>query len=254
MSRAGLTLTLAACAAIPATALSQALDPPPVDERALAMRLADMTRPSAGERAIILYDPTYYPGITTRLREELHRRGVFTYVLVEETPAIVESYLDDDERHAPGAGGIWQRRRSCEQRDHLCGQARHRRGGEFRYRRRRRRSLQGCAAGRSPRRSVSRCFSSWARPPFPLFTGRFLAFGRGRPGSAAAASSSRTPSTRSASRWPAATPSTSAPRRWRRRRTCPRTPCGSSRPSAQPSPSRRPSRSLTMSTVAIACG
>lgn len=71
-----------------------------MDEAALSTRLADMTRPGRGERAIILYDPTYYPGITTRLREELHRRGVFTYVLVEETPAIIESYADDETRHA----------------------------------------------------------------------------------------------------------------------------------------------------------
>lgn len=98
MSRALIRLTAAVCLGVPTAAFPQ--DPPPVDEAALAMRLADMTRPSAGERAIILYDPTYFPGITTRLREELHRRGAFTYVLVEETPGIIASYLEDDERHA----------------------------------------------------------------------------------------------------------------------------------------------------------
>jgi hypothetical protein len=93
-------LTLLAAVAVSTLAAAQAFDPPPVDEPALATRLADMTRPGPGERAIILYDPTYYPGITTRLREELHRRGVFTYVLVEETPVIIESYVDDETRHA----------------------------------------------------------------------------------------------------------------------------------------------------------
>ena len=38
------------------------IDPPPVNEAALAARLLDMTKPSRGERAIILFDPTYYPG------------------------------------------------------------------------------------------------------------------------------------------------------------------------------------------------
>lgn len=75
------------------------IPPPPVDEAAFADRLLAMTRPSAGERAVILYDPTYYGGITDRLRELLHRRGVFTYVLVEETLAMVDTYKDDDAAH-----------------------------------------------------------------------------------------------------------------------------------------------------------
>ena len=83
------------CAALGA----QEIDPPHVDEAALAARLVAMTQPTAGERAIILYDPTYYSGIATRLREQLHRRGVFTYALVEESPAIIETYLEDDLRH-----------------------------------------------------------------------------------------------------------------------------------------------------------
>ena len=46
------------------------LDPPPVNEEALARRLFAMTRPTRGERAIIVADPTYYPGITNRLRQK----------------------------------------------------------------------------------------------------------------------------------------------------------------------------------------
>jgi hypothetical protein len=75
------------------------VDPPPVDEAALAARLFEMTKPSPGERAIILFDPTYYPGITTRLREALHGRGVQTYAIAEDTPAMVATYIDDDPVH-----------------------------------------------------------------------------------------------------------------------------------------------------------
>jgi hypothetical protein len=75
------------------------IDPPPVNEAALADRLLDMTKPSRGERAIVLFDPTYYPGITTRLREGLHERGVQTYTIVEDTPDMVLTYRDDDAAH-----------------------------------------------------------------------------------------------------------------------------------------------------------
>lgn len=81
---------LFAAAAI-VSALSQGstiADPPPVDEAALAARLFAMTDPAPGERAVILFDPTYYPGITGRLREALHARGVQTYAIVEDTPAM----------------------------------------------------------------------------------------------------------------------------------------------------------------------
>ena len=72
------------------------LDPPPVDEEALARRLFEMTRPAAGERAIIVHDPTYYPGITNRLREALQAAGVQTFAVQEDTPAMMERYMADD--------------------------------------------------------------------------------------------------------------------------------------------------------------
>ena len=76
------------------TPASAPVDPPPVDEAALATRLFEMTRPTAGERAIIVHDPTYYPGITRRLREALHARGVQTYLLVEDSPEMIDTYLN----------------------------------------------------------------------------------------------------------------------------------------------------------------
>jgi hypothetical protein len=72
------------------------LDPPAVDEAALASRLFDMTKPAPGERAVIVFDPTCYPGITNRLREALHARGVQTFAIAEDTPAMVAGYIDDD--------------------------------------------------------------------------------------------------------------------------------------------------------------
>lgn len=72
---------------------SDTMTPPPVNEAALASRLVEMAKPEPGERAIILYDPTYYPGITNRLRDALHARGVQTYAIVEDSPAMIESYL-----------------------------------------------------------------------------------------------------------------------------------------------------------------
>jgi hypothetical protein len=75
------------------------IDPPPVDEAALVTRLVSMTQPSRGERAIIVYDPTYYPGITNGLRDELNRRAIDTYLLVEDSQEMIRSYMDDDAAH-----------------------------------------------------------------------------------------------------------------------------------------------------------
>lgn len=50
---------------ITARSPTDTIDPPPVNETALAARLFEMTRPEPGERALIVYDPTYYPGSRT---------------------------------------------------------------------------------------------------------------------------------------------------------------------------------------------
>ena len=41
------------------------IDPPPIDEAALVTRLVSMTQPTRGERAIIVFDPTYSPASRT---------------------------------------------------------------------------------------------------------------------------------------------------------------------------------------------
>lgn len=96
MQRLFATLTLACALVSVSAAQPPALDPPPVDEAALVERLVDMAKPQPGERAVLLYDPTYYPGIATRLRDLLSARGVNTYALVEETPAMIEAYAGDE--------------------------------------------------------------------------------------------------------------------------------------------------------------
>lgn len=78
-----------------AVAAQSPVDPPPVNEQALAERLFAMVAPMAGERAIIVHDPTYYPGVTSRLRDSLHRAGVHTYLLVEDSPEMIARYLGD---------------------------------------------------------------------------------------------------------------------------------------------------------------
>jgi hypothetical protein len=66
-----LILTAALCAEPPL------IQPPPINVEALTKRLLEMTKPSPGERVLMLYDPTYYPEITHRLEEELLKRGLF---------------------------------------------------------------------------------------------------------------------------------------------------------------------------------
>jgi hypothetical protein len=70
-------------------------DPPSVNEEALARRLFEMAAPTSGERAVIVFDPTYYPGITARLREALHAASVDTFLVVEDTPSMIERYVHD---------------------------------------------------------------------------------------------------------------------------------------------------------------
>ena len=78
-----------------AQAVADPIDPPPVNEEALAKRLFEMVSPAPGERAVIVHDPTYYPGITRRLRESLHGHGIHTYLIVEDSPAMMAKYLGD---------------------------------------------------------------------------------------------------------------------------------------------------------------
>ena len=58
--KAGLRTALLAMLLQP-TAIGQPahLDPPPVNEAALTEKLIAMVKPTRGERAIIVYDPTY---------------------------------------------------------------------------------------------------------------------------------------------------------------------------------------------------
>lgn len=89
-------LALVALCSGAATAVAQPpIDPPPINEEAISRRLFEMTRPNAGERAILVADPTYYPGITNRLRELLHAAGVAAYVIQDDPPSVVSTYYAD---------------------------------------------------------------------------------------------------------------------------------------------------------------
>jgi hypothetical protein len=98
-SRRVVTFVITAAVLVSAEARAAALEPPPVDEPALAARLLEMTQPTRGERAILLYDPTYYPGITMRVRDALHERGVHTTLLVEDSADMIQSYIGRTPEH-----------------------------------------------------------------------------------------------------------------------------------------------------------
>jgi len=59
---------------------------PPVDAQAIAHRLVTALQPAAGERAIIAYDPGYYPEITHAVELELARAGVFPVTVLNFDP------------------------------------------------------------------------------------------------------------------------------------------------------------------------
>ena len=69
---------------------------PPVDAPAIAHRLVAALKPSAGERAIIAYDPAYYPEITYAVQTELASRGVFPVTVLNfDPPEIVSAEPSD---------------------------------------------------------------------------------------------------------------------------------------------------------------
>jgi len=69
---------------------------PPVDAPAIAHRLVSALQPSAGERAIIAYDPAYYPEITQAVQAELNKAGVFPVTILNfDSPEIVAAEPTD---------------------------------------------------------------------------------------------------------------------------------------------------------------
>lgn len=83
--------------------LSQAVAPPepekalpPVDAAGIASRLVRALQPSPGERAIIAYDPAYYPEITQEVQIQLSKAGVFPVTVVNfDPPEIVAAGPED---------------------------------------------------------------------------------------------------------------------------------------------------------------
>ncbi len=64
---------------------------PPVDAERIAKQLVRIISPRAGERAIIAYDPAFYPEITFAVQQELLRLGAHPVVLLNfDPPEIVE--------------------------------------------------------------------------------------------------------------------------------------------------------------------
>jgi len=82
----------ARCSAAPATAARPASPPmlPPIDAERIAGRIVSSLQPAAGERAILVYDPLYYPEIAGAIQFGLRAAGANPVVLLTfDPPAIV---------------------------------------------------------------------------------------------------------------------------------------------------------------------
>ena len=86
-------LLLAAASALTAqTPAANPLPLPPVDATRIAQQLVKTVAPRAGERAIIAYDPAFYPEITLAVQREFLRAGVHPVVLLNfDAPEIVDA-------------------------------------------------------------------------------------------------------------------------------------------------------------------
>ncbi|MCA1560536.1 MAG: aminopeptidase [Acidobacteria bacterium] len=92
-------LTLGACTSrvalalpshtAPAPATQRADDEvrfPPIDARRVARRLVDAFQPTAGERALLVYDPTYYPELALAVAEALNAARVYPVLTLTFEP------------------------------------------------------------------------------------------------------------------------------------------------------------------------
>ena len=59
---------------------------PPIDAARIAKRVVGSLAPSRGERAIVVYDPAYYPALAEAVQVELGKAGVFPVVALTFEP------------------------------------------------------------------------------------------------------------------------------------------------------------------------
>lgn len=60
---------------------------PPINTAAIAKRVVGSLQPARGERAIVVYDPAYYPALAEAVQVELSKAGVFPVVALTFEPA-----------------------------------------------------------------------------------------------------------------------------------------------------------------------
>ncbi len=66
---------------------------PPINARALGKRVVDSVKPATGERAILVYDPTYYLELARTVEQELTHAGVAPLLaLTFDPPEVVEAF------------------------------------------------------------------------------------------------------------------------------------------------------------------
>jgi len=91
-SLAGLRWPARSPAASAAAAPAAPAPLPPIDAERIAARIVSSLQPSAGERAILVYDPLYYPEIAGAIQAGLRAAGANPVVLLTfDPPAIVRA-------------------------------------------------------------------------------------------------------------------------------------------------------------------
>jgi len=79
-------------ASLPAQAPAPGETPPSMDAAQIARRVVVSLKPAAGERAVLVYDPAYYPELASAIQAELNRAGVYPIVaLTFEPPEVARA-------------------------------------------------------------------------------------------------------------------------------------------------------------------
>jgi hypothetical protein len=75
--------------------LDQLVQLPSIDSTGIAKRVVGTLKPNAGETAILVHDPTYYPDLTLAIYRELNSAGVHPIVMLTFEPAPAGSGVSD---------------------------------------------------------------------------------------------------------------------------------------------------------------
>jgi hypothetical protein len=67
---------------------------PSIDSERIAEKVVGTLRPRSGEKAVVVYDPTYYPELAQAIQAGLHREGVYPVMALSfEPPEVVQAMM-----------------------------------------------------------------------------------------------------------------------------------------------------------------